>query len=108
MDKAVFIPSAFLGLIFIVIYWYRCTQARKEFNQAIMVNAVLQASGIVCGLLLVAGTINEEARKMLNEIDLYIFISGLVVVAASVKGIHKDIFMSTSKKRESTKPSNKA
>lgn len=95
MDKVIFIPSAILGVLFIVIYWYRCSRARKEFNQAIMVNAVLQSSGIVCGLLLVVGTLSDEARKLLNEIDLYIFISGLVVLAASVKGLHTDVFAST-------------
>jgi hypothetical protein len=107
MDKAIFIPSAILGLILILVYWYRCGKANKEFNQAVMVNAVLQSSGIICGLLLVAGTLNEEARKLLNEIDLYIFISGLVVVAASVKGIHKDIFISTKVRNEQSKSSNK-
>lgn len=95
MDKVIFFPSAILGLVLIATYWYRCSQVGKEFNQAVMVNAVLQSSGIVCGLFLVAGTISDEARKLLNEIDLYIFISGLVVVAASIKGIHKDIFAST-------------
>jgi len=107
MDKVIFIPSAILGLVFIGIYWYRCNKAKKEFNQAVMVNAVLQSSGIVCGLLLVAGTLSDEARKLLNEIDLYIFISGLVVVAASVKGLHKDIFSSTKIEAESRKSSNK-
>lgn len=95
MDKAIFIPSAIIGTILIVVYLYRCRKENKEFNQAVMVNAVLQSSGIVCGLLLVAGTVNDEARKLLNEIDLYIFISGLVVLATAIKGIHKDIFVST-------------
>jgi hypothetical protein len=103
MDKVIFIPSAILGLIFILIYWYRCNQSKKEFNQVVMVNTVLQSSGIVCGLLLVAGTLNDNASKLLHEIDLYIFISGLVVVAASIKGIHKDIFVSTSVKNETNK-----
>jgi len=102
MDKVVFIPSALLGLILILIYLYRSSKAGKEFNQAVMVNAVLQSSGIVCGLLLVAGTLNDDARKLLNEIDLYIFISGLVVVTASAKGIHKDIFVSTKIKDDQT------
>jgi len=106
MDKVIFIPSAILGLILICIYWFRCVQIKKEFNQAIMVSTVLQSSGVVCGFLLVAGTLSEDARKLLNEIDLYIFISGLVVVATSVKGIHKDIFVSTQK--ESSKTSNKS
>ncbi|SHO28033.1 Threonyl-tRNA synthetase [Moritella viscosa] len=60
-----------------------------------MVNAIIQASGLVCGLLLVAGTIDEDARKLLKEIDLYIFIAGVVVLAASLKGIYTDIILST-------------
>ncbi|MCE7535619.1 hypothetical protein [Aliivibrio fischeri] len=95
MDKAIYIPSAILGVIFILIYAYRCHVTKREFNQAVMVNAFLQSSGIVCGLLLVLGTFNDEAKKLLNEIDLYILIAGFAVTAASIKGIHKDIFLST-------------
>ncbi|WP_216825106.1 hypothetical protein [Agarilytica rhodophyticola] len=95
MDKAIFIPSAIIGVILISIYAYRCHAAKKEFNQAVMVNAILQSSGVVCGALLVAGTINEDARELLKEIDLYIFIAGMVIVAASLKGIYSDIFLST-------------
>lgn len=106
MDKAIFIPSAIIGVILISIYAYRCHVAKKEFNQAVMVNAILQSSGVVCGLLLVAGTINEDARDLLKEIDLYIFIAGMVIVAASLKGIYSDIFLST--KASSSKSSNKS
>lgn len=106
MDKAIFIPSAIIGIILIFIYAYRCHVAKIEFNQSVMVNAILQASGVVCGFLLVAGTINEDARKLLKEIDLYIFIAGMVVLAASLKGIYSDIFLST--KSSSIKSSNKS
>ncbi|WP_335911913.1 MULTISPECIES: threonyl-tRNA synthetase [Shewanella] len=106
MDKAIFIPSALIGVVLIAIYAFRCHKAKKEFNQAVMVNAILQASGVVCGILLVAGTINEDARKLLKEIDLYIFIAGMVVLAASLKGIYSDIFLST--KVSDSKSSNKS
>ena len=107
MDKIVFIPSALLGIIFILIYWYRCNTANKEFNMAVMVNAILQSSGIVCGILLAAGTMFEDARELINEIDLYVFISGLVVLAASIKGLNNDVFQSTVVKTKSTKASKK-
>lgn len=95
MDKAIYIPSAILGAFLILIYTYRCHRAKREFNQAVMVNAILQSSGIICGVLLILGTFNDEAKKLLNEIDLYILIAGFAVTAASVKGIYKDIFLST-------------
>ncbi len=98
MDKAIYIPSAILGVILIIIYAFRCHATKREFNQAVMVNAILQSSGIVCGLLLVLGTFNEDAKKLLNEIDLYILIAGFAVTTASIKGIYKDIFLSTAAK----------
>ena len=95
MDKIIFLPSAVLGVVLIGVYFCRCHKAKKSFDQSVIVNSILQASGIVCGILLVAGTMVEEARLLLEEIDLYILISGLVVIATSAKGIHKDIFAST-------------
>lgn len=95
MDKAIFYPSAALGILFIVIYLYRCHKAGVEFSQSVMVSTALQSSGIVCGALLIAGCVHDEARELLSEIDLYIFISGLVVLAGAVKAIHKDVFVST-------------
>jgi len=95
MDKIIFLPSAGLGLLFICIYWYRCRVAKKKFDFSVLVNAVLLSSGIVGGILLVAGTIFDEARKLAQEIDLYIFIAGLVVFATAVRGIHSEIFAST-------------
>lgn len=102
MDNVILIPSTTLGLIFIGVYWFRCRLAKKEFNHGIMVNTVLQSSGIVCGLLLMIGVFNEDARKLLKEIDLYIFIAGLVILAASIKGIYSDIFLSTKKGENSS------
>ncbi|CAK3135496.1 Threonyl-tRNA synthetase [Vibrio crassostreae] len=105
MDKAIYIPSAILGAILILIYTYRCHRAKREFSQAVMVNAILQSSGIICGFLLILGTFNDDAKKLLNEIDLYILIAGFAVTAASVKGIYKDIFLSTVIKPQESKAS---
>lgn len=107
MDQFIFIPSAFIGILFIAIYSYRCHKSNKKFNQAVIVTAILQSSGIVYGLLLILGTVNDEVRKLLNEIDLYILISGLVVVSASLQGLKKDIFLSTKVEVESKKSDSK-
>ncbi|ELP2673660.1 threonyl-tRNA synthetase [Vibrio parahaemolyticus] len=97
--------GAIFGAFLILIYTYRCHRAKREFNQAVMVNAILQSSGIICGVLLILGTFNDEAKKLLNEIDLYILIAGFAVTAASVKGIYKDIFLSTVIKPQESKAS---
>ncbi|QOW05753.1 hypothetical protein [Vibrio parahaemolyticus] len=101
MDKVVFIPSAILGLIFISIYAYKCHVAKKKFSHQVMVNAVLQASGIVCGALLILSTFFEQLDQYLTNIDLYIFISGLAVLAVSVQSTFNDIFSIKGSKKAS-------
>lgn len=108
MDKIIFYPSAGIALILIAIYWFRCHRIGKEFSQSVMVNIVLQSAMLVCGCLLVFGTFIEEARALLSEIDLYILISGLVVLSVSVKSMHKDIFLSTKKAVSKSMSSNKS
>lgn len=95
MDKVILIPSAVLGLIFIAIYSYRCWKTKNEFNHAVMINAVFQASGIVCGIFLVAGIFWPEAKAMISGIDIYIFVSGLAVFAVSAQGFHRDAIKTT-------------
>ena len=98
MDKVIFIPSAVLGLALLGIYWYRCHMAKKEFNTSMIAIVVLQASGIICGLVLIVGTFYDPARDLLRDIEIYILISGLFVIATSAKSIKNDIFVATAKK----------
>lgn len=95
MDKVMLIPSAILGLIFIAVYSWRCWKTKNEFNHAVMINAVFQASGIVCGLFLVAGIFWPEAKQLISGIDIYIFVSGLAVFAVSAQGFHRDAIKTT-------------
>jgi hypothetical protein len=92
MDKAMFIPSAILGLLFIVVYACQCYRHKKEFNYQIMINAVLQASGIVCGIVLIGSTFFESLRQYLSNLNIYIFISGLAMLAVSIQTVHRDLF----------------
>jgi len=102
MDKTAFIPSLLLGLIFVAFYALRCYQNGYEFNLNIVVNSVLQASGIVCGVLLLASTVYEQLKTLIEGLDLYIAISGLAVLSVSAQSFYKDVIKGT-KNRNSSK-----
>ncbi|MCR9422699.1 threonyl-tRNA synthetase [Vibrio sp. RM-69-4] len=95
MDKVMLIPSALLGLILVGLYWWCCWKTGTAFNHAVMINSVFQASGIVCGIFLIAGVFFPEAKEMISGIDIYIFVSGLAVFAVSAQGFHRDAIQPT-------------
>jgi hypothetical protein len=52
----------------------------------------LLSAGVLTGLCLMMGTINQEFNKLLgNNDELYIFISGIAVIATSISEIRKSI-----------------
>jgi hypothetical protein len=95
MDKVVLVPSLTLGLIFICIYIFRCWKNDAEFNVGVMISATFQASGVVCGIFLIIGIFSEELRALMTGIDIYIFVSGLAVLAVSLQAFHKDAIKGT-------------
>lgn len=105
MDKVVLLPSLALGLVFICIYMFRCWKNNAEFNIGIMINATFQASGAVCGLFLIIGIFSEDLRKLMTGIDIYIFISGLAVLAVSMQAFHKDAIKGTVTRESGSLPS---
>ena len=100
MDKIVLIPSAVLGSLLILLYVIRCWRNQTEFNLAVMINSIFQASGIVCGCFLIAGVFSEQLRKLMAGIDLYILVSGFAVLAVSIQGFYRDAIRNTSKNTE--------
>ncbi len=97
MDPFILYPSATLGLLVVIIYWVRCWYWDKELDLSVIVNIVFQASGVVCGFLLIAGTFSEQARLHIQQIDLYIFVSGLVVLVTCCRGLYEEVFKKTRK-----------
>lgn len=95
MDKVVLVSSAILGIILIGIYTIRCWRAGIEFNHAVMINTVFQSSGMVCGLLLVISIFSPDVKKIISDIDIYILVSGLAVLAVSIQGYHRDAIKNT-------------
>ncbi len=98
MDKLVFLPSAFLGVVFILVYLYRCHRIKKQFSLSVMISAVLRASGLVCGLFLITSTMSQKVKEILEGIDIYIFIAGIAVIFVSSQGLYRDIIKSTKTK----------
>jgi hypothetical protein len=96
VDKIILIPSAALGLLLVILYTWRCVKSGSEFNLAVMINTIFQASGIVCGMFLIAGIFWPEAKELISGIDIYVFVSGLAVLAVSIQGFHRDAIRSTS------------
>lgn len=95
MDKAILLPSVGLGTLLILVYVYRCATEDVNFNTAVMINIILQSSGIVCGFFLMGGSVSETVKGYLSGIDLYIFIGGAAVLVVSMQGILRDVFEST-------------
>jgi len=95
VDKIVLIPSATLGLILIALYCWRCWKSKKKFKHSVMINTIFQSSGIVCGVFLVISIYIPDIKRLIADLDLYILISGLAVLAVSLQGFYRDAIKST-------------
>ncbi|OOE31967.1 hypothetical protein BZG04_11070 [Salinivibrio kushneri] len=83
MDKALFIPSAVVSLLFIVLYALLCYRNKTEFDQKTITNLILQAFQIVCGVVLVASTFIPDLKELVSDLNLYILIAGAVLLVNS-------------------------
>ena len=97
MDSIVLLPSVVLGVVVLLFYVRRCYRNKESLNLGVIVNTFLLSSGIVCGLLLMVGSIYEPAKAFLKGIDIYIFIGGIAVFVVSAQSLHKDIFSGSPK-----------
>ena len=92
MDKIIYLPTAALSIVFILYYAISCHKNKKKFDQKIMINTVLQVSGVICGIVLIGSTFINELKELLENLNLYILIGGLAVGTVSVQGIYRDLF----------------
>jgi hypothetical protein len=100
MDSLVLYPSLFVGFVLILLYLVRCHRHKRSVNLAVMTNAVLTGSGIVCGILLIIGSFNKKVMDHLTGINVYIFIAGVAVCYVSAETIYKDILQGRDKDGE--------
>ncbi|NTV66743.1 MAG: threonyl-tRNA synthetase [Chlorobaculum sp.] len=91
MDKVVLLPSIVLALIAVGLYLFQCHSGKKIFDHSVMITTVLNSSGVICGCVLIVGSINDDVMKYISQINLYIFIGGLAVLAVSIQGLYNSI-----------------
>jgi len=96
VDPIIFLPTVGLSIILVLIYAWKCHSKKVPFDAAILVNIVLSSSGIIGGLFLMVGTIYPDFQQKLADMNLYIFIAGLLVLAVSVQGLKKLITVKVS------------
>lgn len=95
MDRLVFLATAALGVAFLVLYGLRCWRRQEQVDIGALVNIMLEAGGVIAGAFLILSTLFPELKSQLATVDLYIFISGLVVLAVSAQRLKRDIWPST-------------
>lgn len=100
MDNYIFIPSAVLSIVFIILYLFRIKIHKARFKLAVVINTVLLASGVVCGIALALGCFFEDINKHIKDIKLYVFIAGLAVLFVSIQGLHSSIILIKTEKEE--------
>ena len=110
MDKAILIPSVAIATVLICIYLFRCWQAGKEVNNAVLISSLLNSSGIVCGLALAASPFFPSIKALIGGIDIYIVIGGVAVLFVSGQSLHRDVIKSTQNqvKSRSSQPNSDA
>jgi magnesium-transporting ATPase (P-type) len=91
MNNALFISIVILGISIILLNIFHCIKHNKPFDQTALVNTILLTTGFLSGLCLMAGTVIEDFNKLLEDSKLYVFISGLTILAVSIHQLHKDI-----------------
>lgn len=108
MDKALFIPSAVVSLLFIVVYALLCYRNKTEFDQKIITNLILQAFQIVCGAVLVASTFISDLKDLVSDLNLYILIAGAVLLVNSGQSAISDLRKPGRNSNKSIQPTAKA
>jgi hypothetical protein len=93
MDKMISIITICVALTLVIGYSGICIYQKANFHYHVMIGIVLNSSGLIIGFLLVASTLFRQIKRYLVQIDLYLFIAGLAVLAVSIQGIYRALFI---------------
>lgn len=105
MDKALFIPSACIAGILILIYAVAAFKKGIEFEQKTTINIILQSFQLVCGAVLIGSTIFDELATLVSDLNLYILIAGAVLLINAVQSISKDMKLPLSRNNQNNENS---
>jgi len=91
MDESIYIPTLIIACIFLCIYAVSCKKNDRTFNVSVLVNTVLCSSGVSGGGFLVLSTFMPSLKDKLSNLNLYIFIAGIVVLVVSLQSIYHEV-----------------
>jgi hypothetical protein len=91
MDDSIYIPTLVVSVIFLAVYIFQCRRNGKAFDVSVLVSAVLGASGVSGGGFLMLSTVIPSLKEKLSNLNLYIFIAGLVVLVVSFQSLYREV-----------------
>jgi drug/metabolite transporter (DMT)-like permease len=103
MDKALFIPSAIMSLVIVLVYAVVCIRNKSELDQKTIINLILQAFQMICGGVLIASTIISDLKELVTDLSLYILIAGAVLLVNSGQSVISDLRKPISKAKKPIK-----
>jgi NhaP-type Na+/H+ and K+/H+ antiporter len=103
MDKTLFIPSAIIAGILILIYAILIFKKGLEFDQQAITNIILQSFQLVCGCVLIASTFIDDLATLVSDLNLYILIAGAVLLVNAIKTVYKDMPFTVGRQRSNTR-----
>jgi hypothetical protein len=93
MERVFYLCCAILSLVTIGVYASRCWRYGRIMEVGVLVNATMQSTGVVAGVLVVLGTFFPALRALLTGLDIYFFISGIAVLFVSSQGLKRDVWV---------------
>ncbi len=85
------IISITFATICIIFYALACFLYNKSFNQGTMINIIVNAFQVVCGVLIIGSIFYENINKYIKDMTLYIFIAGAALIVSSIQTLYKII-----------------
>lgn len=91
MDRMVLLPSVALTLVALLAYCARCIRTGSVFDVSIIVSVVMNAAGVVAGTLLILASVDSRVRSAINDIEIYILLSGVAVLGMTGRALIREV-----------------
>lgn len=91
MDNLVLFPTIGIASFLLIVHLAVCLKKKITPGLAPILNIVLLASGLVCGVMLMVGCVYEPVMKRISELKLYIFIAAVAVLYISISELWKTV-----------------
>jgi len=91
MDAIIYLPTAILSAVLLLIYAYLCYFHGKKANVAVVLHTVLEANAVVGGCVVILSTIVPDFVKDADGIKIYVFVGGVAVLFLAAQAIRRSL-----------------